>query len=127
VNDILWPFFEEFNKEDKKLNVFSTEQCTNKHVALYRLFLSANRLTRIQRSSLPSPDVSVCNVLLGGGNLRQKFNRSNPRTAKAPQFHIRNIIPEITESELECVSQSALTVSGHCRTRLSAASAISGK
>jgi hypothetical protein len=103
-------FFKELNEEDKKLNVlvFSAEQCTNKHATLYRLFLSANRLTRIQRSSLPSPDVNVCNVHLWWGNLRQKFNRSNPRSVKAPHFEIHNVTQEITESELECVSQNAL-------------------
>lgn len=103
MNDILWPFFGELNKEDKKLNVFPAEPCTSKHITLCRLFLSAN----IQRSSLPSPDVNVCNGRLGGGNLRQKFNRSNPRTVKAPQFDIQNVIQEITKSELECISQNA--------------------
>jgi hypothetical protein len=88
VNGILELFFQELYKGDKNLLRLFCRTMHQKHVTLYRPFLSANGLTRI-RGSLLSVDMNVCNVRLGGRrNLRQTSSRSNPHIVEAQQIEI---------------------------------------
>jgi hypothetical protein len=54
-----------------------------------------------------SPDLSVCDFYLWG-KLKKNVYRNNPRTLEALENEIRSVIHNITEGELQRVSQNFL-------------------
>jgi hypothetical protein len=110
VRNILVPFFEQLNDDERQYVYFQQDSATahtarNSMSALQDMFDGRNISTGFwpPRSS----DLSVCEFYLWG-KLKGKVCRNTPRTAEALQNEIRNVVASISADELQRVSQRFL-------------------
>jgi hypothetical protein len=110
VNNILEPFFQTLTEEEKQHAYFQQNNATAHTSQHFMEALCEIFGERIKSQGLwppHSPDLSVCDFYLWE-KLKQNVYRNNPHTLEALENEIRSVIHDITEGELQRVSQNFL-------------------
>ena len=116
INDILNPFFDQLNAEERQYGYFQQDNATAhtanaSMVAIQEVF--EDRI--VSRGLWPprSPDLSICDYYLWG-NLKQKVYKNNPRSIDSLQNEITRVIHSITVDELQRVSRNLFVRCAAC-------------